>query len=89
MESTSEKKWYIVEQGSSEDNSFFLIQATKDEFLFLRKVLKWAEDEDMELEYSPLSGYMKVYPEGFNTASEAKKVFTEIYREYKGVYYDE
>lgn len=25
----------------------------------------------------------------FNTASEAKKVFTEIYREYKGVYYDE
>ena len=43
----------------------------------------------MELEYSPLSGYMKVYPEDFNTASEAKKVFTEIYREYKGVYYDE
>ena len=43
----------------------------------------------MELEYSPLSGYMKVYPECFNTASEAKKVFTEIYREYKGVYYDE
>lgn len=43
----------------------------------------------MELEYSPFSGYMKVYPEGFNTASEAKKVFTEIYREYKGVYYDE
>ena len=55
----------------------------------MRKVLQWAEDEDMELEYSPLSGYMKVYPEGFNTASEAKKVFTEIYREYKGVYYDE
>ena len=51
MESTSEKKWYIVEQGSPEDNSFFLIQATKDEFLFLRKVLKWAEDEDMELKY--------------------------------------
>lgn len=43
----------------------------------------------MELEYSPLSGYMKIHPEGFNTASEAKKVFTEIYREYKGVYYDE
>lgn len=43
----------------------------------------------MELEYSPFSGYMKVYPEGFNTASEAKKAFTEIYREYKGVYYDE
>ena len=83
------KKWYIVEQGSSEDNSFFLIHATQDEFLFLRKVLKWAEDEDMELEYGPLSGYMKVYPEGFNTASEAKKVFTEMYREYKGVYYDE
>lgn len=53
------------------------------------KVLEWAEDEDMELEYSPFSGYMKVYPEGFNTASEAKKAFTEIYREYKGVYYDE
>ena len=89
MESTSEKKLYIVEQGSPEDNSFFLIQATKDELLFLRKVLKWAEDEDMELEYSPFSGYIKVYPEGFDTASEAKKVFTEIYREYKGVYYDE
>ena len=89
MESTSEKKWYIVEQGSSKDNSFFLIQATKDELLFLRKVLECAEDEDMELEYSPFSGYMKVYPEGFNTASEAKKAFTEIYREYKGVYYDE
>lgn len=83
------KKWYIVEQGSPEDNSFFLIQATKDELSFLRKVLKWAEDEDMELKYSPLSGYIKVYPEVFNTASEAKKVFTEIYREYKGVYYDE
>lgn len=81
------KKWYIVEQGSSEDNSFFLIQATKDELLFLCKVLKWAEDEDMELEYSPLSGYMKVYPEAFNTASEAKKVFTENYRGYKGVYH--
>lgn len=40
MESTSEKKWYIVEQGSSKDNSFFLIQATKDELLFLRKVLE-------------------------------------------------
>ena len=83
------KKWYIVEQGSLEDNSFFLIQATKDELSFLRKVLKWAEDEDMELEYSPFSGYIKVYPEGFNTASEAKKAFAEIYREYKGVYYDE
>ena len=81
------KKWYIVEQGSSEDNSFFLIYITKDEFSFLRKVLQWAEDEDMELEYSHLSGYMKVYPEVFNTASEAKKVFTENYREYKGVYY--
>lgn len=88
MESTSEKKWYIVEQGSPEDNSFFLIQATKDELLFLRKVLKWAEDEDMELEYSPLSGYMKVHPEGFNTPSEAQKVFAENYREYKGVYHD-
>lgn len=64
MESTSEKKWYIVEQGSP-------------------------EDEDMELEYSPLSGYMKIHPEGFNTASEAKKVFTENYREYKGVYHGE
>lgn len=83
------KKWYIVEQGSPEDNSFFLIHATKDELLFLRKVLKWAEDEDMELEYSPLSGYMKIHPEGFNTASEAKKVFTENYREYKGVYHGE
>lgn len=82
------KKWYIVEQGSSEDNSFFLIQATKDEILFLRKVLKWAEDEDMELEYSPLSGYMKVHPEGFNTTSEAQKVFAENYRRYKGVYHD-
>lgn len=82
------KKWYIVEQGSSEDNSFFLIQATKDEFLFLRKVLKWAEDEDMELKYSPLSGYIKVYPEGFNTASEAQKIFAENYRGYKGVYHD-
>lgn len=83
------KKWYIVEQGSPEDNSFFLIQATKDELSFLRKVLKWAEDEDMELEYSPFSGYIKVYLEGFNTASEAKKVFTENYREYKGVYHGE
>ena len=83
------KKWYIVEQGSPEDNSFFLIYVTKDELSFLRKVLKWAEDEDMELEYSPLSGYMKVHPEGFNTASEAKKVFTENYREYKGVYHGE
>lgn len=82
------KKWYIVEQGSPEDNSFFLIQATKDELLFLRKVLQWAEDEDMELEYSPFSGYIKVYPEGFNTASEAKKVFAENYRGYKGVYHD-
>ena len=82
------KKWYIVEQGSPEDNSFFLIYVTKDELSFLRKVLKWAEDEDMELEYSPLSGYMKIHPEGFNTASEAKKVFTENYREYKGVYHD-
>lgn len=81
------KKWYIVEQGSSEDNSFFLIQATKDEFLFLRKVLKWAEDEDMELEYSPFSGYIKVYPEGFDTASEARKAFTGNYHNYKGVYY--
>lgn len=88
MESTSEKKWYIVEQGSPEDNSFFLIQATKDELLFLRKVLQWAEDEDMELEYSPFSGYINVYPEGFNTASEAKKVFAENYRGYKGVYHD-
>lgn len=87
MEPTSEKKWYIVEQGSSEDNSFFLIYVTKDELLFLRKVLECAEDEDMELEYSPLSGYMKVHPEGFNTASEAQKVFAENYREYKGVYY--
>lgn len=43
----------------------------------------------MELEYSPLSGYMKVYPETFNTESEAKKVFTENYREYKGVYHCE
>ena len=83
------KKWYIVEQGSPEDNSFFIIQATKDEFLFLRKVLECAEDDDMELEYSPLSGYMKVHPEGFNTASEAQKVFAENYRKYKGVYYDE
>ena len=82
------KKWYIVEQGSPEDNSFFLIQATKDELSFLRKVLKWAEDEDMELEYSPFSGYIKVYPEGFNTASEAQKVFAENYRRYKGVYHD-
>ena len=81
------KKWYIVEQGSPEDNSFFLIQATKDELLFLLKVLKWAEDEDMDLEYSSLSGYMKVHPEGFNTPSEAKKVFAENYRGYKGVYY--
>lgn len=89
MEYTSEKKWYIVEQGSPEDNSFFLIQATKDELAFLRKVLKCAENEDMELEYSPLSGYMKVYPEAFNTESEAKKVFTENYREYKGVYHGE
>ena len=88
MESTSEKKWYIVEQGSPEDNSFFLIQTTKDELEFLRKVLKWAEDEDMELEYSHLSGYMKIYPEGFNTASEAQKVFAENYREYRGVYHD-
>ena len=88
METTSEKKWYIVEQGSPEDNSFFLIQATKDELLFLRKVLKWAEDEDMDLEYSSLSGYMKVHPEGFNTPSEAKKVFAENYRRYKGVYHD-
>ena len=87
METTSEKKWYIVEQGSPEDNSFFLIQATKDELLFLLKVLKWAEDEDMDLEYSSLSGYMKVHPEGFNTPSEAKKVFAENYRGYKGVYY--
>lgn len=82
------KKWYIVEQGSPEDNSFFLIQATKDELSFLCKVLKWAEDEDMDLGYSPLSGYMKVHPEGFNTASEAQKVFAENYRGYKGVYYD-
>lgn len=34
MKATSEKKWYIVEQGIPEDNSFFLIQATKDELLF-------------------------------------------------------
>ena len=67
------KKWYIVEQGSPEDNSFFLIQATKDEFLFLRKVLR---------------GYMKIHPEGFNTPSEAQKVFAENYRGYKGVYHD-
>lgn len=82
------KKWYIVEQGSPEDNSFFLIQATKDELSFLRKVLKWAEDEDMDLSYSHLSGYMKVHPEGFNTASEAQKIFAENYRGYKGVYHD-
>lgn len=82
------KKWYIVEQGSQEDNSFFLIQATKDELLFLLKVLKCAEHEDMELEYSSLSGYMKVHPEGFNTPSEAQKVFAENYRGYKGVYHD-
>ena len=82
------KKWYIVEQGSPEDNSFFLIPATKDELSFLRKVLKWAEDEDMDLSYSHLSGYMKVHPEGFNTASEAQKIFAENYRGYKGVYHD-
>ena len=42
----------------------------------------------MELEYSALSGYMKVHPEGFNTPSEAQKVFAENYRGYKGVYHD-
>ena len=78
-----EKKWYIVEQGSPEDNSFFLIHATKTELSFLRQALKWAE---MKI-WSPLSSYMKVHSEGFNTASEAQKVFTENYRGYKGVYH--
>lgn len=84
----NEKKWYIVEQGSPEDTSFFLIHATKIELSFLYNVLEWAENEDMELEYSSLSGYIKVHPESFNTENEARQVFTENYRNYKGVYYD-
>ena len=59
----NEKKWYIVEQGSPEGTSFFLIHATKIELSFLNKVLEWAENE-------------------------ARQVFTENYRNYKGVHYD-
>ena len=77
MESTSEKKWYIVNQSAGhESNLFYLVNATKKEITTLQCLIDNDADESPYCLYSDYHwGTIQIVSDGFNTRKEAVEYF--------------
>lgn len=77
MESTSEKKWYIINQSAGrENNLFYLINATEKEVTTLQCLIDNDADESPYCLYSDYHwGIIQVVSDGFDTRKEAIEYF--------------
>lgn len=69
-----EKKWYIGNT-AAEGDCYFLFQATKEEFTFLRTVIESFNGVSSWLLCEPWSGVFSVFDIPFDTKKEAEEFF--------------